>query len=312
MTNKPPDLGDPLTLGYTRSYTWTIDQSVSTTAMDRLSSLVAIHYRIPVSETGFDDSNWHLAGEIKFTNPNLFPLRGVTITDTVDDGGTCVVPGGGNVTAPGGQSIMLTYACRWQNTPTSLHGVDTVTAAWNPSSNHTPGGRLQSRTPFAFTVPTATHNAVVTIVDTHSGVLGTLAATNTTPYASTSFADARTVHVPLSCVSDNNVATIAETLQSARKDATVCRSMEARPSVSSRHLAPRLHSSTRSRKLNRPAHTARPVPLPGVLPHLGGGGTASRGTGGNGGGSADTWWLLLLIGAAGIGLGRRLSRVPIG
>lgn len=222
-------LGDPLLVGptprdpastpYTRTYNWTINKTASRPTTS--SQTDAYSYDVTVTEKGYSDSDFALDGVVTLTNTNNQALTGVTVTDVVDNGGTCQVANGANLTIAALSAITLDYTCTWASSPSALSGNDTATAAWDPTVNHTPNSSTQVVTPFAFGAPSTTVDKTVTVTDSMKGQLGTVTATDAQPYASRDFSYTVDFPTPTSgCQTYPNTALLSETGQSAT--ATVC------------------------------------------------------------------------------------------
>jgi hypothetical protein len=223
VTNNNTDVTDPAAPAFTRVYSWSISKSADTSLAGAPGGTVSVTYAVTVKEAGYTDSGWRLTGGIELVNPNPTALSGVTVTDAVNNGGSCTVAGGTNVSLPaGGQPVTLGYSCTWAAAPSSLSGVDTVTASWDAALNHTPNGSAQSQTSFTFATPTTIGYSTVTIYDSFVGVLGTVTATDSTPYASRTFTYTRALDVSPICVTYTNTATIEETGQSATRTTEIC------------------------------------------------------------------------------------------
>src|SRR6266571_2079884 len=124
------------TPGFTRTYNWLIAKSASKTLIEQLGGGTAtVTYTVTVKQTGSTDSGWQAAGSITLTNPNdFFDLTGVKVTDAVDDGGTCTVSGGTNVTVLAGKSVTLSYSCTYSSQPAyNTTATNTATATWDAS-----------------------------------------------------------------------------------------------------------------------------------------------------------------------------------
>src|SRR5204863_8990943 len=84
----------------TRTYNWTIGKNVAKTLVERSGDQTTFNYTVDAKETGYADSGWTVTGKITVNNPNNWEAITANVTDTVDDGGVCVVSGGTNVSVP--------------------------------------------------------------------------------------------------------------------------------------------------------------------------------------------------------------------
>ncbi len=215
------------TPSFKRTYNWNISKAVDKTLVEQLGGGTAtFNYTVKVNETGFTDSEWQVNGVITVTNPNNWESVALTgASDVIDNGGLCTV--GGNTTAsiPASGSVQLPYTCAFPSNPGSGHNVAAVT--WDASAAFTPHGSAQGGIAYDFANATITRvNQNITVTDTFNGstvTLGTLTATDTTPYASATYNYSHTVNVPtFNCVTYNNTAKIVETGQSASASVKVC------------------------------------------------------------------------------------------
>jgi hypothetical protein len=210
--------------GYTRTYNWHITKNVDKTLVKQVGGTATFTYTVVASETGFTDSSWQVTGTITVTNPNDWEVITANVADTIDNGGTCAVSGGSNVSVPAGKSITLNYLCMFTSDPGS--GTNTATVTWNSGTFFTPDGAATGTAPYAFGAPTKLVNQTITVTDTFYGVtttLGEITATDTTPFASGTFTYARVISIPpFGCVTYPNTAKIVQTSQTASASVKVC------------------------------------------------------------------------------------------
>src|SRR4051794_33949967 len=78
--------GEPLTVTktaqakFTRTFDWTIDKRVDTTSIEANGGTATFHYTVVATRNGGTDNNFGLAGTIKVSNPNGWPVD-ATVTD---------------------------------------------------------------------------------------------------------------------------------------------------------------------------------------------------------------------------------------
>jgi hypothetical protein len=220
------------TPSFTRTYAWNIAKAVDKTLVEQIGGTATFNYTVNVNETGFSDSAFAVSGTITVTNPNSFDVTGVNVTDSIDNGGTCSVTNGTNVTVPAGQSVSRSYNCTFASNPGS--GNNTATASWDASTFHTPDGSASGKAGYTFGAPTTVVNKTIHVTDCFNSAvtpcppatptaLGTVTATDTQPFASAKFTYSRTVNIPANnCVFYTNTAVITETGQSAQQTIEVC------------------------------------------------------------------------------------------
>src|SRR5262249_57368102 len=94
------EVPDPVTASYERVYSWALTKTPRESSRRTAAKTTVFHWTVKVEQTGFRDSGWSLDGDIELTNPNRFDLKGVTVTDTVDNGGRCTAATRAPVTPP--------------------------------------------------------------------------------------------------------------------------------------------------------------------------------------------------------------------
>jgi hypothetical protein len=208
---------------FTRTYNWSIAKSVDKTKVTQSGGTATFNYTVLVNQTGFTDSAWKVIGKITVTNPNDWEAIVANVTDALDTG-ACSVAGGTSVSIPAGKSVVLDYTCD----PASASATkNTATATWDQGAAHTPSGMANGTANVAFTTPATTVNKMVTVKDTfNSGTpttLGTVTATDATPFATRTFTYSQSVSIQSNkCVVYGNTATIVETGQNASASVTAC------------------------------------------------------------------------------------------
>jgi hypothetical protein len=255
-TNAAGDLSASKTAipSFTREFNWTITKSVDACQITLLtpngcsitSSTKTLNYTVTVTKGTGVDSNWQVNGIITVSNPNLFDVSNVTVTDAIDGGGTCLVDGSASdvVTVPGGPGTLdIPYSCTFTGASTStLAGNNVATITWpDIGSNHTTADTGNVPFDFGATPPTLIHDSV-TLSDVYttlpsslptgfSAVQSSGTAPTGTINTTTPFTYAYLVTVPHDCVELDNTAGFAVTTTdndlddsgSAAVKAKVCR-----------------------------------------------------------------------------------------
>jgi hypothetical protein len=211
---------------FTRTYGWSIKKTVDKTNVDQTSGSVTLNYNVAASQTGFTDNGWKVEGDITVANPNDFEAITADVSDAIDNGGDCAVAGGNQVTVAKSSSVKLHYVCTYSSAPSPSSGTNTAIATWDASAL-TPDTSAVGTATAAFGAPTSTINKSITVTDTYNNgtptTLGTLTATDASPFTSHTYPLSRTVTVtPNNCVTYPNVATIPETGQQSSVSSTVC------------------------------------------------------------------------------------------
>jgi hypothetical protein len=206
-----------------RTYSWKIEKKVDKTTVKQVGGQATFNYTITVGQPdpASVDSNWQVTGSIDVFNPNLFAVSGVTVTDSIDNNGTCVVTNGTGVTVPASSSVTLSYSCTYLSVPDPSSGTNTATATWFEGSlKHVSGDA-------GYDFASATVDQIdecVDVTDTFAGDLGTVCVGDTIPH---DFTYSRTVNVPSNgCQSYDNTATFTTndtgTTGSASQTVSVC------------------------------------------------------------------------------------------
>ena len=215
------------TATFTRTYTWDITKNVDNTYIAQSGDTATFNYTVIAKQTGVVDSGWLVTGTITVTNPNDWEAITVNVSDAINNGGTCVVTGGANLSVPASASATATYSCGYSSAPSPLAFTNTATATWNAATSATPTGTASGTFAGAFATPTTTVNPTINVTDTFDGVtttLGTLTAPGTT---SQTFPYSHTVTTPAgTCRSVDNTATFKSTTTnttgSASKSVKLC------------------------------------------------------------------------------------------
>ena len=214
-----------------RKFTWGIDKSVDQTTINIASGGTAtFNYTVSVTHDAGTNSGWTVSGNITVNNPNDWEPITATITDAVDNGGTCTVTNGTNVSIPASGSVTRAYSCTWALAPSSASGTNTVTATWDKTAAHTPNGSATGTATFAFSSPTITDGSVL-VTDTNAvtffnplGILGVVSYTDASP--TTFLYSVSRAGVAGTCTDYDNTATfVTNTTQTTDSDSqtvTVC------------------------------------------------------------------------------------------
>jgi hypothetical protein len=172
---------------FVRTYTWTITKKVDTDKQTiPAGGTATFNYTVEVTHNAGTDSGWTVSGKITVSNPNAnFAVTGVNVTDAIDNGGTCTVTNGTNLTIAAGGSTVLNYTCTYASAPNPLKGTNTATASWpkdQGGGNSTPDSSATGTATADFS--TATPMVVdgsVSVTDTLGGPLGTVSYTDSSP-----------------------------------------------------------------------------------------------------------------------------------
>jgi LEA14-like dessication related protein len=176
------------TPSFTRTFTWgitkSVDQSKQTIAA---GGTATFNYTVTVTHDAGTDSNWQVNGTITVSNPNDFEDIVANVADAIDNGGTCTITGGSNVTVPAGKSVTLDYTCSYASAPSPPTGTNTATATWDKAAANTPTGTASgtASVDFRTTNPTVVDGKITVVDDkTNPGnpvTLGTVSYTDPSP-----------------------------------------------------------------------------------------------------------------------------------
>lgn len=195
-------------------FTWGIQKDVDKTQIDVSSGSATFHYTVTVTHDG--GTGWVVNGTIRVSNNTVADINGMTVTDAVDNGGTCTILDGNagvNETVEAGEHIDVPYTCTYQSMPSA--GTNTATASW---ADGTKTGTA------AVDFTNAVIDGSVDVTDTLGGSLGTVSFTDDSPKT---FTYSHSVTgVSGTCVSQDNTATFTtnttETTGSASQSVKVC------------------------------------------------------------------------------------------
>ncbi|HET9781292.1 MAG TPA: hypothetical protein VFR33_05890 [Candidatus Dormibacteraeota bacterium] len=190
---------------FTRTFTWGITKSVDNTVIRQSGTTATFNYIVSVTHDSGIDSDWQVAGMITVSNPNTWEDITTNVADAIDNGGSCSVIGGSNLTVPRTQSVTLPYTCTYASAPTKSSGLNTATAAWDSATAFTPDASASGSAGYTFGAPTKIVDGSVTVTDTLEGALGTVSYADPSP---TTLKYSTTVTgTPGTCVTQNNTAT---------------------------------------------------------------------------------------------------------
>lgn len=164
----------------TRKYTWQIEKKADTDLV-KTAGAAEVGYQVTLTHDGGTPIGWQVTGSIRVSNPGTTAITGVNVTDAVNNGGTCEVVAGTDVTIPAEGFEDFDYACTYAAAPTALIGTNKATASVG-------GESFSGSANFDFA--TAVVDAVddtVTVIDTLDGgtptVIGTAAVGGANPIA---------------------------------------------------------------------------------------------------------------------------------
>ncbi|MDP9263797.1 MAG: hypothetical protein M3O85_05695 [Acidobacteriota bacterium] len=176
-------------------FTWTIEKSVDKSEIDLSSGSATFNYTVKVSHDG--GTGWVATGNIRVANTGPADISGITVTDAVDNGGTCTITdanAGLDETVEAGEHIDVPYTCTYESMPSA--GTNTGTASWAD-------GQKTGTAAVDFT--NAIIDGSVDVTDTLGGTLGTVSYTGDSPKTFTySYS---VTGVPGTCVTQDNTAT---------------------------------------------------------------------------------------------------------
>jgi hypothetical protein len=165
------------TPAFGRAYAWTIDKGVSTTRQDiPAGGSATFDYTVSVGNS-HTDSTWTVSGTVTVSNPNGVAFNGVDVTEALDNGGICTVPGGVDVTVPANDSVALAYSCTYAAAPNPSAGTSTATATWDGAAYFTLASSASGTAAVDFaSVAPSTTDEIVDVTDSVVGILGTVNA----------------------------------------------------------------------------------------------------------------------------------------
>ena len=208
---------------YDRSYDWTITKQASPPSITTPNDTATFSYTVTATKSEPTDSNFAVTGVITVKNPGKKAVSGVTVTDAIKNGPTCVVPNGTDLTVPAYGTINLPYTC---SLTSKTDGTNKATATWYNGSAYT-------TVPFAFGDPSSVANDAVDVSDRFNNGPTTILDGGAGITASKVFTYDRTVAVPATgCMIYPNVATVTsaqEFTREASAQVEACRTPPARP-----------------------------------------------------------------------------------
>lgn len=171
---------------YTRTYEWSIDKSADQDSLELMpGESFTVNYSVTVDVAGYEDSDYHVEGDITISNPH--PTLDADLTDVTDeifDGidATVVCP---SMTVPADGELVCTYSSDLPD------GTDRLNAATATQQNYDYDKDLQAtasgttdytgNADIEFGDPTDLVDACVDVNDTLAGFLGTVCVDDTPP-----------------------------------------------------------------------------------------------------------------------------------
>ena len=212
--------------GYTRSFDWTIAKSVDQTSITTSSDSATFNYTVVVTKSAATDGGWKVTGTITVTNPNVYTVNNVTVSEQgVDNGGICALDASGAVgTLTQGQTASVNYTCTYAQAPSPAAGTNTANVTWTLPANGDDAATPQSGNvtqAFAFGDPTTIVHDTVNVNDVFNGATPATLDGGANLNASKTFTYSRSVAVPASgCLTYNNTATVTSTDTGLSKDSS--------------------------------------------------------------------------------------------
>lgn len=193
---------------YDRSYDWTVTKQATPPSITTPNGTATFSYIVTATKGAPTDANFAVTGVITVKNPGKKAVSGVTVTDAIKNGPTCVVPNSTNLTVPAYGSITLPYTCTLTS---KTDGTNKATATWY-------GGSAYTSVPFAFGAPTSVVNDAVDVSDRFNNGVATILEGGAGITASKVFTYERTVAVPATgCIVYPNVATVTSAQEFTRQ-----------------------------------------------------------------------------------------------
>lgn len=167
---------------YDLTYAWDIQKVVvgATSAKVDPGYPATFNYEVSVSHDAGTESNWLVSGKITVTNPNDWEAITADVTDTIDNGGVCVVEGGTSVVVPVSGYVELPYTCTYEFAPDPRAFTNTATAAWE-DLYYTPNTSASGSKDGAFGEPTNVYDECVDVTDSVKGYLGKVCVGDANP-----------------------------------------------------------------------------------------------------------------------------------
>src|SRR5262249_25479553 len=149
---------------------------VSSVKIDPWAS-ATFNYTVKVTHDSGVDSGWQVKGTIKVKNPNTWEdIKGVKVTDSIDNGGSCTVDksAGGDdpasATIPMSGEVDFPYTCTYSSAPSPADGTNTGKAEWTAATYYTPNGSATGTADADFSKATPTYkDTCFTVTDKFNG-----------------------------------------------------------------------------------------------------------------------------------------------
>ena len=217
---------------YTKTWSWGLDKSVDAARKEQSSTAGAFSYAVAVTHDAGTVSGVSVSGTISVFNPNAdaqggaLPVDITSVSDTLSDGTTCTVTGGGAQTLTA-TSTEFAYTCDLGDTLPSGTLDNVVTVTW-PDQFLADGSALAAgKADFRFTgiaFDGTTVDDCATVTDSYAGALGSVCSTDPSP--KTFSYDRSVTGTAGTCTTYSNTATATTSTTGTEKtdiqDATLC------------------------------------------------------------------------------------------
>jgi hypothetical protein len=213
---------------FTNTFGWSVTKGVDACQVTTLNpkgcqitgGSKTLNYTVTYTKDSGTPSEWQVNGTISVFNPNSFDIDGVTVTDSVNNGGDCSITdtnAGSDESIPALTSVDFPYTCMYANPPDPNKGTNTATATWDQTAYGTPDDSANFMVDFMFNDgstgnPTVVHDCV-SVSDNNPGNVTSGSAPFGTICATTTFTYGITVTVPTNggCLTINNTASFTAT-----------------------------------------------------------------------------------------------------
>ena len=237
-----PDVSKTVTPEFIRTFDWTISKAVDQARIETTASTATFTYTVNLTKLAGVDSGWQATGAITVTNSTPVGMTIHSITDAVDNGGTCVVTAAADTPVAAGGSLAVPYVCTYPASgPTAAAGINTATVTWvrddcipvdapTVSPSYCAGTQTFSAE-FLFSTPTTVVSDAVNVADTFDGVV-TVLDSNVT--ASKTYTYTKVVQVPANAgvEAHNNCVSFATTDMPTKSGQSCLQVLVERPATS--------------------------------------------------------------------------------
>jgi hypothetical protein len=206
---------------FTRTYTWSIEKDLANgqnPVVDASSDPVTANYLVKLSHDNGTDSGWKVTGTVNVANPNSWEDIPFSLSDSIDNGGSCTFDSAPPAVVPANTTVHVPYTCLYGSQPAyNTQFTNSATATWDASAAFTSDGSNTGTASGQFSQPDKVRGDTAVVSDSLAGQLpgpgpsGQFDVSQTSPIL-IPYSVQLTGDTPGTCTHHPNVATFTDSL----------------------------------------------------------------------------------------------------